>query len=88
MNCQNSSHYCVAALQQKQNKNSIEGNLRNQLAKIIKLNYEVTYVWNRPNDYISTAKKNLYENVEFFTLKFGILSGFRFILSSDGINDK
>lgn len=56
MNCRNSSHICVAALQQKLAENLTQGgDLRNQPAKVIKLNYEITYVWNRPNDYISMA---------------------------------
>lgn len=58
MNCRNSSHYCVAALQRKEAENSVQGgNLRTKLAKVIKLRYEVTYVWNRPNDYISMPSK-------------------------------
>lgn len=53
IDCRNPKHYCVAALKQKQRPTSVGDNLRNQLAKVIKLNYEVTYVWHRPNSYIS-----------------------------------
>lgn len=53
MDCRNASHFCIAALQQKQQAHLTHENLRNQMAKKILLNFEVTYVWNRPKSYIS-----------------------------------
>lgn len=56
MDCRNASHYCVAALQQKQQPHLIQENLRDQPAKKILLNFQITYVLNRPKIYIGESK--------------------------------
>ena len=57
MDCRKASHFCVAALKQKQRTHLLQEDLRNQTAKKILLNFEVTYVRNRPNSYISKRKR-------------------------------
>lgn len=51
--CTNSDSYCIAALQQKQLPDSDVENLREEPAKVIPLNYKITFIKRRPNTYKS-----------------------------------
>lgn len=57
MDCRDPNHFCVAALQQKRQKHVVQESFRNQPAKKIQLNFEITYVWKRPESYISKLRK-------------------------------